>query len=140
VEQIGTPEDLYERPATRFVASFIGETNFFHGRVVTATGDSCQVAIQGFQTGAANGGAVTEGEAVVVAVRPERIVLASDGPGLPVELTDIIYIGNARKYVVRLSDGRECFVLRHADAEDVLKIGDKARLSWNARHAIGFSA
>jgi putative spermidine/putrescine transport system ATP-binding protein len=140
VEQIGTPEDLYERPVTRFVASFIGETNFFPGVVMTVTGDICHVDIEGFQTDAAIGGPVTVGDPVVVAVRPERIILSSDGPGLKVELTDIIYIGNARKYVVRLAGGQECFVLRHADADGVLNIGDSAMLSWKARHAIAFSA
>ena len=140
VEQIGTPEDLYERPATRFVASFIGETNFFPGRVIAADQDTCQVDVLGFHTNAAIGDAAPIGGQVVVAVRPERIVLAPDGPGLPAELADVIYIGNARKYVVRLAGGRECFVLRHADAEDVLEPGRKAVLSWNARHAIAFSA
>ena len=49
VEQIGTPEDLYERPATRFVASFIGETNFFPGRVVTATEIVARLPFKGFR-------------------------------------------------------------------------------------------
>jgi putative spermidine/putrescine transport system ATP-binding protein len=140
VEQIGTPEDLYETPATRFVAGFIGETNFLPGRVVAVAGGTCRVDVMGFHVEAKAGGALSDGDAVVVAVRPERIGLAASGSGLSGELTEVIYIGNARKYVVRLSGGQECLVLRQADAEGVLSPGDHAVLSWDAGRTIVFPA
>ena len=52
---------------------------------------------------------------MVVAVRPERISLSACGPGLSGEIADVIYIGNARKYVVRLAGDHECIALRHVD-------------------------
>jgi putative spermidine/putrescine transport system ATP-binding protein len=140
VEQIGTPEDLYERPATRFVASFIGETNFLPGQVTGIAGATCQVDVMGIPMSATTGGTLSPGDKVAVAVRPERTSLSSSGAGLPGELSDIIYIGNARKYVVRVSGGLECVVLRHADAPGGLNPGDSTILSWEAKHAIAFPA
>jgi spermidine/putrescine ABC transporter ATP-binding subunit len=140
VEQTGTPEELYETPATRFVAGFIGETNFLPGRVVAVEGGTCRVDVIDMQVEAKAGGALSDGDAVVVAVRPERISLAASGSGLRGELTEVTYIGNARKYLVRLSDGPECLVLRQADAEGVPRPGDQVVLSWESGRAIAFPA
>ncbi len=147
VEQIGTPLDLYERPATRFVAGFIGETNFFPGKVVGAEagGGPCRVDVSGALLGAtlpgaAAPGASVPGASVTVAVRPERIRLhaASEGmAGLPGTLLDSIYLGNARRLVVGLADGRDCHVLRPADAVP-LAPGQPVTLSWDAAHATAF--
>ena len=75
-------------------------------------------------------------------VRPERINLSTTGTGLPATLTDIIYIGNGRKYVLRLPNGQECAILRHVDptASSVASPGDQALLSWHPSHATAFPA
>jgi hypothetical protein len=77
-----------------------------------------------------------------VAIRPERIVLSSvhvDGEGLRGNISDVIYLGNARKYVVRLSDGGDCFALRQANAPALETIDRNVHLSWETPHAIAFS-
>jgi putative spermidine/putrescine transport system ATP-binding protein len=114
IEQIGTPEELYDRPATRFVASFIGNTNFIPGRVLGRAG-------------------------VTVAVRPERIALGPPREGaLAGTITDVIFLGTARKYVVRLADGTECTVLRQV-SDSVVDSRDAAvALSWHSDHAAAF--
>jgi ABC-type Fe3+/spermidine/putrescine transport system ATPase subunit len=137
VEQIGTPEELYERPATRFVAGFIGETNFLPGRVMDIAGETCRVDVMGMPVLAAAGCAMAAGDKVVVAVRPERIRLSDAGTGLQGVLSDVIYIGNARKYVVRLAGGQDCIVLRQAVA-GALVPNDHTVLSWDAGRAIAF--
>ncbi len=140
VEQIGTPLDLYERPATRFVAGFVGETNFFPGRVAGAGGGSSRVDVSGVLLGATLPDGAAPGAAVTVAVRPERIRLhaASEGAaGLPGSLRDSIYLGNARRFVVGLADGRDCHVLRPADAAPMAP-GQPVTLSWDAAHARAF--
>lgn len=144
IEQVGTPLDLYERPATRFVAGFIGETNFLPGRIVsTGVGKgTCQVEVLGALAGAASRGAVAPGDQVTVAVRPERIRLgtASDGAaGLAGTLLDNIYLGNAQRCVIRLANGQECHVLRPADAAPTTA-GQPVTLSWDAMHATIFPA
>ena len=114
IEQIGTPEELYDRPATRFVASFIGDTNFLPGRVIGRT-------------------------AVTIAVRPERIVLGPPREGaLTGTITDVVFLGTARKYVVRLADGTECTVLRQV-SDPAFDTRDAAvALSWHSDHAAAF--
>ena len=142
VEQVGTPLDLYERPATRFVAGFIGETNFFPGTVVGVEpgGGPCRVDVSGILLGATLPGAAAPGASVTVAVRPERIRLhaVSEGAtGLPGTLLDSIYLGSARRLVIGLADGRDCHALRPADAAPMAP-GQPVVLSWDAAHATAF--
>jgi ABC-type Fe3+/spermidine/putrescine transport system ATPase subunit len=83
VEQVGLPEDLYDRPATRFVAEFIGEANLIEGEVVAASGgDSVRVRLAGgVDLGAkAAASAMRPGDAVYLMIRPERIELARERP------------------------------------------------------------
>jgi putative spermidine/putrescine transport system ATP-binding protein len=114
IEQIGTPEELYDRPATRFVASFIGNTNFIPGHFLGRAG-------------------------VTIAVRPERIVLGPPREGAVAgTITDIIFLGMARRYVVRLADGTECTVLRQV-SDPAFDTRDAAvALSWHSDHAAAF--
>jgi len=147
IEQVGTPMDLYERPATRFVAGFIGETNFFPGTVAEAGGgpcraDVCRVDVSGALLGATLPGAAVPGASVVVAVRPERIRLhaGSEGTaGLPGTVLDSIYLGHAWRLVIGLADGRDCQALRQADAAPIAP-GQPVALSWDAAHATAFPA
>jgi putative spermidine/putrescine transport system ATP-binding protein len=144
IEQIGTPEELYERPTTRFVADFLGETNFLPGRVVASERLSCRVRIGDQVFDAQTPTPVAPGARVVVAVRPERLKLrpaAADGEGLFGELVDIVYLGNARRSIVRLSNGHDCFVLQHATQADALTLapGQALQLSWESHHATVFA-
>lgn len=108
IEQVGTPVELYERPATRFVASFIGETNFLPGRLIGGAGE---VEICGQRLRAANPQKIVAGSAVTLAVRPERVVLGGSENGLAATLVSVVYLGNARRYVLRLAGGEECTAL-----------------------------
>jgi putative spermidine/putrescine transport system ATP-binding protein len=143
IEQIGTPAELYERPATRFVADFLGETNFIPGRVLRSSGRLCQVDIAGGQFEATAPRPVADGASVVLAVRPERLKLdpaPPQGAGLTGVLTEIVYLGNARRAVVRLPDGRDCFSLHHAKEADAIGIapGQAVSLSWQPEHSTVF--
>ncbi len=112
VEQVGTPEDVFERPATAFVAGFIGRTNLLPGRmaapgVVTCAGD--------LRLRTAAGPAAAAGEPVTVSIRPHAIALApgpvseppagdAEGPNrLAGTVTRAIYFGDAMDYKVAVS-------------------------------------
>ena len=76
--QVGDPTKIYEKPATRFVADFIGETNFLLGRVLEATNGTVLVKAAGRELPAQYlNGQPTVGAAVTLTVRPERIPLFS---------------------------------------------------------------
>jgi putative spermidine/putrescine transport system ATP-binding protein len=144
IEQVGTPAELYERPASRFVAGFIGETNFFAGSVVGLDESTCEVEFGGTRRFAVGRGGLTIDSRVVVAIRPERIrMLGGDASASAFsgQVVDVIYLGSTRKYVVHLPTGQECIVLQQADAAESsgLKPGDRVTLSWDATHATAFA-
>jgi spermidine/putrescine transport system ATP-binding protein len=95
--QVGTPHDIYERPVNRFVADFIGETNFLAGRVENgqvriATGDLLAVPLAG-QAGD-----------VTLAIRPEQVSVAPAGTGIAARIVDATYLGTDTHYTLGLSD------------------------------------
>ena len=141
VEQVGTPADLYERPATRFVAGFVGEMNFLAGKLQDSTPGVAQVDLYGQLLSAANPHGLQPGQSVVVAVRPERMAVGF-GVGVPATLEDVIYLGNARRYMLRLVDGSTCTALRQAGAgeTDRLDRGATVGLSFQPEHASVFKA
>ena len=102
--QVGKPEELYRRPASRFVAGLLGDVNLIPGRVGLAEPGGTRVV----QTahGAVRGAATTtlaEGAAVVVAVRPEDLILGTEG--LPVVIADTTFLGDRTRRTLRLPDG-----------------------------------
>jgi ABC-type Fe3+/spermidine/putrescine transport system ATPase subunit len=142
IEQIGTAAELYERPATRFVAEFIGEMNFLPAKIVDQTeGETC-LDVAGTSMTAARAHNFAAGDRVVAAVRPERLTLSDSGPGLSGHIVDAIFLGNARRYVVRLQDGTDCSVLQSVGAvaeAGSLEPGQKVTLAWDKRHVMLFA-
>jgi spermidine/putrescine transport system ATP-binding protein len=98
IQQVGTAKDIYIHPKNRFVASFIGETNFLHGHAETgalrlATGERIEVP------GLAAGGEAT------VSVRPEQVRLALPSDGLKATVKTLVYFGTDTHCHLALSDG-----------------------------------
>jgi putative spermidine/putrescine transport system ATP-binding protein len=143
IEQIGTPEELYDRPATRFVASFIGDTNLIEGRVLGVAGGICEIETAAGRIVASARTLLAAGAAVFVAVRPERVVLApmqAAGAGLEGVITEQVFLGTSRKYVIRLADGTELVVLRPISDPPFEHAVPTVRLSWAPDKATAFSA
>jgi putative spermidine/putrescine transport system ATP-binding protein len=142
IEQIGTPEELYDRPATRFVASFIGDTNLLAGRVLGVADGICEVETAAGRIAASVRTPIEAGAAGFVAVRPERVVLApvqTSGAGLEGIIVEQVFLGTSRKYVVRLSDGTEIVVLRPISDPPFAQAASTVRLSWAPDKATAFS-
>ena len=103
MRQLGSPRDIYERPADSFVADFIGSSNFLDGKMTHAGADHAQVRLaDGSELKTAPGRAAPDGS-LVVAVRPERIeVVPQMGPNcLRVSIDQKVYLGSVWQYVVR---------------------------------------
>jgi putative spermidine/putrescine transport system ATP-binding protein len=105
--QLGSPEDLYERPASRFVAGFLGESNFLRGQVSEVHGDSFtyEVGERPFRQMAADRRPAV-GETVLIALRPEKIAIASepgevDDNSLVGEIVAWNYYGSTIHFTVR---------------------------------------
>ena len=106
IEQVGDPSDIYERPATRFVAEFIGRMNLFSGDVTPARTVRIAPAIELLVPVPAD---IATGARVHVAVRPERSQLLHDAPpeGLALRgtLRQVLYLGATREFHVDLDGG-----------------------------------
>jgi spermidine/putrescine transport system ATP-binding protein len=123
--QIGSPAEIYERPRSRFVADFIGQTNFLSGRLVRRSEGVTEVEITGsgvVRAVSAPGEASDHPEQVTIAVRPERTQLvdgADPTGGLNVLsglVREVIYLGTHSQYVVQLPAGETVVVHRQNSA------------------------
>jgi ABC-type Fe3+/spermidine/putrescine transport system ATPase subunit len=114
IEQLAEPREIYDRPATAFVADFIGETNFVRS------------------------------DGVVVAVRPEQLRVGRDAPdgegGIPATVVTTMVVGSAVQCVVRTDEGQELLVreqrARGGDGAESLRKGDRVFVSWASDDAL----
>jgi putative spermidine/putrescine transport system ATP-binding protein len=123
IEQVGAPADVYERPATRFVAGFVGTSNLL-------TGDAARAIV---------------GEAGTFTVRPEKIRLAepdaavgSDETSALGEIRQVVYLGPDTRYIVGLEAGAQLVVteqnLATSSMEALALQGKAVRLIWKRQH------
>lgn len=98
IEQVATPEVLYEEPRRSFVARFIGENNMLEGRIASVTRGVCKVAVAGGEVQAAHLGDLQPGDETLIAVRPERVQLAQESERFANEFTahveDLTFLGD----------------------------------------------
>jgi ABC-type Fe3+/spermidine/putrescine transport system ATPase subunit len=99
IEQIGTPEEVYQRPRNAFVATFIGQANLLDGEVRAVAGERYEVALDiGVSVQAGSAKALKVGERCQVLIRPERVRL--DEQGLQVEVLSSTFLGNRYELLV----------------------------------------
>ncbi len=132
VEQLGTPEELYERPASRFVADFIGTTNLLHGVVMS---DGTVRLSSGEPAWAIHDG-LGAGTAVELSVRPEAISLlpAEAGDAIPARVEQAAYLGTNVTYQVRTAGGLVLSVLASKTGER-LPVGRDVAVTWSPSEA-----
>jgi len=134
VLQVDDPRTLYDSPNSRYVASFIGTTNFFNGKVASVQGDELCIELAGQgQIWAQAPTDLPVGQAVTVSVRPERLSLSADAPNhLNGTLDDVVFVGNDLQYFVRLPSGERAVVREQNRGSDknLPAIGDAVTVSW----------
>jgi ABC-type Fe3+/spermidine/putrescine transport system ATPase subunit len=112
LQQVGTPRELYRRPATRFVASFLGETSFLPGVLHSGAGAECVVETPvGELRAASPQSEIQIGQNVWCAIRPESWRMKSDAcendNHLAAHLVSVMYLGASEQYRVLLTGGTE---------------------------------
>jgi putrescine transport system ATP-binding protein len=144
--QVGAPADIYETPATRFVADFIGNVNLMDGTLDVDAADHCVIGSADCKHYVGHGITGTEGMAVTVALRPEKIELSRAAPAEVAynaaqgTIKEMSYFGSFTVYHLQLASGARIKVSqantqRHRD--DELTWGDTAWVHWsNSAHVV----
>lgn len=117
VLQVGTPSEIYENPRSRFVADFIGETNFLTGKVMDSEGDRVQILVdETLPLSVQHDTPMARDRYVTLAIRPEKIMLyppdTDKNHCIPATVEDVIYLGTDTRFVVRLSPSSTIVVRR----------------------------
>jgi spermidine/putrescine transport system ATP-binding protein len=144
--QLGAPGEIYERPRTRFVADFIGQTNFLEVDVTGWDGTGVEVDLPGsgaLRTRTPDG--IQPQGRMTLAIRPEKISLLGDLPGSEVpgsnaltgRLDEVVYVGTHTQYLVRLPGGQMLSVYRQnrAVGENEHAIGEALSVVFEPQSA-----
>ena len=147
IEQIGTPEEIYLRPRSLFVAKFIGEMNTLEGSVVDAEVDRIFLRLTSGETVTASRSQLPGGKAgdrVTLAVRPEHLSVASD-PGalenhLPGKVSGRAFQGVANTLLVTEASGVDIQIHISGSAGASFAMGEPVVVSWSESHSLLFGA
>ncbi len=142
VQQLGGSREIYEQPANRFVADFIGETNFIEGKVVEADGSQITLESNGVSfTGVARQ-SLSAGTKAALAIRPEKLTLVNADEAdrsngrvtMNGTIADVIYIGTDNRYQIDLQTGDKIFArvqnLGAAETKEFKK-GEAVCVQWH---------
>jgi ABC-type Fe3+/spermidine/putrescine transport system ATPase subunit len=140
VEQIGTAEEIYTRPRTRFVAGFIGLCNFLPGEVTAAVPGQFRVRSRGLEVAVATDGACPAvGTSGSLSVRPEviRLLRPEDAPSpgenvAEAKVREVTYLGAFRHYRLELASGHELLTYEQTGTVPVQE-GSPIRVAWEPR-------
>jgi spermidine/putrescine transport system ATP-binding protein len=153
IEHLGSPREIYEHPATRFVAGFIGTSNLLTGRVSRLTGGTAVIEVSPEERIVVPVGQrpCGQGDEIEVTVRPEKIALSlaqpvSAGCALRGTVAEVVYLGTSTNFIITTSTGADVvvFVQNAAATDDAaadVHRGDAVWLSWEPQYsyAIGSS-
>lgn len=153
VEQLGRPDDLYERPETTFVADFLGTSNLLEAEVVEAAGDDLVLTAGGAKLrlpAERCRGGTHSGARVLAGVRPEKLSLthadeaesvAEGRNRLRGTVSDAGFLGVSTQYVVQTpAAGPVTVYQQNVERDARLVPGAEVVLHWNPAHTFGFDA
>ncbi|SHK61807.1 spermidine/putrescine transport system ATP-binding protein [Shimia gijangensis] len=140
IVQIGSPQELYDRPKSRYIADFVGTSNFFNGKLTQLSDELSTVVLDnGMQVQGTVGEGLTGGQDVCISVRPEQMKLNRKGEGLQVAVHNRIFLGEHTEYLVTHETLGDFLVLAPRQAElteGAFVVGDTATVSWEATAAL----
>lgn len=150
IEQIGPPDELYDLPATAFVANFLGKSNLFEATVTESNGDWLSLSFAGTTTGLAASRAVQTTGTIVAGIRPEKIIAAPAGqppasagsgwakvPGGRV--TSVSYTGVSTEYEIAVQGLGEFTVFAQNLHSTGFTEGDQVDLWWEESNLFGLA-
>ena len=141
IEQVGTAHEIYERPQTKFVAQFIGETNLFEDvEILEKNGNDYVVAIGSEKVSTDSMKDFKPGEKVHISIRPENMPLSrtpvEGRESIAVTYDSNIYVGNISKFVVFTDQGRRLTASEFSEDAGTFNKGDKVYINWIPERAV----
>jgi spermidine/putrescine transport system ATP-binding protein len=142
IDQIGTPDEIYNRPATPFVASFIGEMNFIDGKVLKVYPDKLIVQVANFPvTCLKNNYNMSEGQEVLVSIRPEKVYIRPKVKLLneiEAKLSRIIFRGDNYQITASFNNFELVSVVAAKDFELSFNLDEKITIGWGIEDVLVF--
>ena len=143
IQHVGTPKNIYQRPANLFVSTFIGRSNVMKARLEVRDGRCELVTASGYRAEMSN---VQEkyraSQDVVMSVRPEELLLSrdADAPGISATVDDCVFLGLMTHYFVHLESGEEAEIIQESSIDSIIEPGTKIRLTINTDKVNLFTA
>jgi iron(III) transport system ATP-binding protein len=128
IAQIGTAEELYQRPASQFVAGFLGSANLLRAVVVAAEAGKTTLEILGHRWEIASESPVAAGHSVDAVIRPEALALAKEGANLNGVVEHRTYFGDKAEYLVRVGEVLIQAIQWNPPLEDEFREGQRVSL------------
>ncbi len=144
IEHLGTPREIYERPANRFVAGFIGTSNLLTGEVSRNTDGNAVIVVSPDEQVIVPAGerTVASSSQIEITVRPEKISISAGRPDsvgsvLRGTVTEVVYLGTSTTFTVRTTTGADMLVFQQNSAANISDPvrGDSVWLSWDPQHS-----
>jgi spermidine/putrescine ABC transporter ATP-binding subunit len=145
IEQLGSPSDLYDRPVSRFVASFIGESNFLEGTVLGFNDDQVLVRLGDTIVRASGRSNLRIGASIALAVRPEKLLFRdqphtsqdSELNALAARVREIIFVGETHRYALETDFGA-LITLKQQHRFDVRPrtLSESVVIEWHAQDTL----
>lgn len=137
LEQVGTPEEVYNHPETKFVADFIGESNIIEGYIENMTDDSIEVTMESGKAIIHETGYRME-EMVYLCIRPENLKIsteAKEGFRFRGQVKEHIFIGSTNKTMIEMPNGQMLKSVTPAE-DELIPVGTAVNVFWNPGKAV----
>ncbi len=134
IQQIGTPKALYQRPANKFVATFIGRTNLMDATVKVSGGKKAIEFGNGYTVEMPNLTDVTDEQKVIVSVRPEELVINSNPEkgSLTGKVLYSTFLGLNTHYIIEMPDGSRSEIIQESLIDDIIENGTEVKMTVKA--------
>ena len=143
IQHVGTPKNIYQRPANLFVSTFIGRSNVMDAKLAVEGGRCFLVTKSGYKTEMTN--VLPEHrktQDVVMSIRPEELILNRDaaGEGITATVDDCVFLGLMTHYFVHLESGEEAEIIQESSIDSIIEPGTKIKLTINTDKVNLFTA
>ena len=137
IQHVGTPKNIYQRPANTFVATFIGRSNMIEGNLAVENGKAVVSLPTGykavFDTVAPEN---LKAQPVILCARPEELIVETgEGEGLRAVIDSSVFLGLNTHYFVHLLSGEKAEIIQESSIDSIIKPGTEVRLRLNTEKA-----